>query len=58
MDPAKISRGHCPRCGGELEFKHTVEATEPEHSYTFSGAKTAATFIQLNADLLRCVGKA
>ena len=26
MDPAKINRGPCPRCGGALEFRHTVES--------------------------------
>ena len=26
MDPAKISRGPCPRCGGAPEFRHTVES--------------------------------
>ena len=29
-----------------------LKAPEPDHPYTFFGAKTAATFIQLNADLL------
>ena len=27
-----------------------LKATEPEHSYTFSGAKTAAALIQLNTE--------
>ena len=30
-----------------------LKATEPEHLYTFSGAKTAAAFIPLNAEHLR-----
>jgi hypothetical protein len=30
-----------------------LKAPQPEHSYTFFGAKTAATFIQLRADLLK-----
>ena len=30
-----------------------MKVQKPDHRYTFSGAKTAATFSQLNADLLR-----
>jgi hypothetical protein len=31
-----------------------LKAPEPEHPYTFFSAKTAATFIQFNAYLIRC----
>ena len=49
MEPVGTSQP-CPRCGGELEFRHTVESQtgSPVH---FFGAKTAATFMQLNAEL-------
>ena len=30
-----------------------MKIQKPDHRYTFSGVKTAATFSQLNADLLR-----
>ena len=26
VDPIEISHEPCPRCGGKLEFKHTVES--------------------------------
>ena len=57
MEPTKNAHGPCPRCGGELSLRHTVETPEPEHPYTFFGAKTAATFIQLNADHRETLGR-
>ena len=31
-----------------------LKVSKPAHPYTFFGAKTAATFTQLNAGLLKC----
>ena len=31
-----------------------LEVSKPAHPWTFFSAKTAVTFIRLNADLLRC----
>ena len=53
MQPTHIHHEPCPRCGGKLVFKDTVESPTTRQLYAFSGAKTAATFIQLNADLLK-----
>ena len=39
-----------------LCLRTQLKDPQPDHPYTFSGAKTVATFNQLNADLLRCVG--
>jgi hypothetical protein len=38
---------------GNWSLGTQLNASEPDHRYTFFGAKTAATFIQLNADLPR-----
>ena len=43
----------CPRCGGKLKFRHTVESHRTGTPVDFSGANTAATFIQLNVDPLK-----
>ena len=32
-----------------------LKVPQPDHSHAFSGAKTAATFIRLNAEMFRCV---
>ena len=37
-----------------LCLRTRVKVPKPDHPYTFSGAKTAATFSQLNVDLLKC----
>ena len=41
MNPAEITHRSCPRCGGKLEFTHTVEATEPEHPSCLQIARCA-----------------
>jgi hypothetical protein len=38
-----------------LCLRTQLKDPQPDHPYIFFGAKTAATFNQLNADLLRCV---
>ena len=50
MDPAKITRGPCPRCGGALEFMHTIESLRTGAPVDFFWCETAATFIQLNTE--------
>ena len=53
MEPAHIHHEPCSRCGGKLVFKDVVECpTTGSLVGAFSGAKTAVTFIQLNADLV------
>ena len=37
-----------------LCLRTQLKDPQPDHPYIFSGAKTVATFNQLNADLLRC----
>ena len=46
-------RHPCPRCGGKLKFRHTVESHRTGAPVEFFRCKTAATFIQLNAGLLK-----
>ena len=40
----------CPRCGGKLEFRHTVESHRTGAPVDFSGAKIAVTFMLLNTE--------
>jgi hypothetical protein len=40
-----------------LCLRTRVKVPQPDHRYTFFGAKTAATFSQLNGDLISCVSR-
>ena len=52
MKPANITHRPCPRCGGKLEFRDTVESHTTAPPVDFFGVKTAATFMQSNTNLL------
>jgi hypothetical protein len=52
MEPTGISQP-CPRCGGELEFRHTVESHRTGALVHFFRCEDSAAFIPLNAEHLR-----
>ena len=46
IQPTGLDPGFCPRCGGELEWKATIDGFDKTSKVHFFNAKTAAAFIR------------